>query len=83
MSDTVGSSQQDGRWDTGTTRALRHRAATHADGRVWSTRSRRPVQLLDCEVRRQWDDTLRRERYLRQRVGAGLVALSRNQLARH
>lgn len=85
-------SEKDGRWYTGTTRDLRTRYAAHADGRVWSTRSRRPLQLIYYEACRHRDDALRRERYLktgrgkrylRQRLGVGLAALSRNKLERH
>ena len=85
-------SEKDGRWYTGTTQDLKARFAAHADGRVRSTRSRRPFQLVYYEACRQRDDALRRERYLksgrgkrylRQRLGMELVALSQNKLERH
>ena len=85
-------SEKDGRWYTGTTRDLRARYESHANGRVGSTRYRRPLQLVYYEACRQWEDALRRERYLksgrgkrylRQRLGGELVALSRDKLERH
>ena len=85
-------SEKDGRWYTGTTRDLRARFAAHTNGRVWSTRSRRPFQLVYYEAGRQREDAIRRERYLksgrgkrylRQRVGVELVALSPDTLERH
>ena len=85
-------SEKDGRWYTGTTRDLRARFEAHAKGRVWSTRFRRPLQLLYYEACRRQEDAKRRERYLktgrgkrylRQRLGVELVSLSRNKLERH
>jgi len=84
--------QEDGWRYTGTTRDLKARFAAHTDGRLGSTRSRRPFQLVSYEACRQRDDALRRERYLksgrgkrylRQRLGMELVALSQNKLERH
>ena len=85
-------SEQDGRWHTGMTQDLRARVAAHADGRVRSTHSRRPLQLIYYEACRQRGDALRCERYLktgrgkrylRQRLGVELVVLSQKKLERH
>jgi len=78
-------SEKDGWWYTGTTRDLRTRVKAHANGRVWSTRSRRPLQRIYDEACRRPEDAIRRERYLktgrgkrylRQRLGVELTSLS-------
>jgi len=78
-------SEKDGRWSTGTPRDLRTRVKAHANGRVWSTRSRRPWQRIYDEACRRHEDAMRRERYLktgrgkrylRQRLGVEWTSLS-------
>ena len=85
-------SEKDGRWYTGTTRDLKARYEAHAKGRVWSTESRRPLQLIYYEACRRQEDAFRRERYLksgrgkrylRQRLGVEMALLNRNKLERH
>jgi putative endonuclease len=84
--------EKDERWYTGTTRDLRARYAAHTNGRVWATRSRRPLSLVYYEACRCQEDAFRRERYLksgrgkrylRQRLDVELMRLSCNKLERH
>ncbi len=58
-------STKDGRWYTGVTGNLRARVADHLNGRVESTRHRRPLRLIYYEACRSEADAKRRERYLK------------------
>ncbi|HHT9135600.1 MAG TPA: GIY-YIG nuclease family protein [Candidatus Avalokitesvara rifleensis] len=66
-------SEKDGRLYTGVTRDLKARWAEHMNGRVWSTRYRRPLRLIYYEACQQWEDAMRRERYLK--TGRGKLYL--------
>ena len=85
-------SEKDAHWYTGMTRDLRARWNAHTSGAVWSTRSRRPLQLMYYEACRCRDDAVRRERYLKtgrgkrylkQRLAVELAAVGGNKLERH
>jgi len=58
-------STKDGRWYTGVTGNLRARVADHLNGRVESTRHRRPLRLIYYEACLSEADAKRRERYLK------------------
>ncbi|MGE5832834.1 MAG: GIY-YIG nuclease family protein [Acidobacteriota bacterium] len=73
-------SDADGGWYTGPTGDLRARLRLHAEGRVRSTASRRPCQLIYYEACLNRADAFRRERYLK--TGKGKRFL-RNQLAEY
>jgi putative endonuclease len=55
----------DGQFYTGFSGDLRQRVKCHTDGRVQSTRSRRPVKLVFCEAFLSKADAQRREMYLK------------------
>jgi len=58
-------STKDGGWYTGATGNLRIRVKQRNDGRVDSTRSRRPLELVYYEACRNESDAWRRERFLK------------------
>ncbi len=58
-------STRDGRWYTGVTADLKTRVADHLNGRVRSTRPRRPLRLIYYEACLSEADAKRRERYLK------------------
>ena len=58
-------STRDGRWYTGVTGDLKTRVADHLNGRVQSTRPRRPLRLIYYEACLSEADAKRRERYLK------------------
>ncbi len=66
-------SEKDGRLYTGVTRYLKARWTEHMNGRVCSTRYRRPLRLIYYEACQQWEDAVRRERYLK--TGRGKLYL--------
>ena len=85
-------SERDGRFYTGCTSDLRARVREHADGRVRSTASRRPLLLIYYEACIAPDAARRRERYLKtgkgkrylhSRLAVYLSAIRRNKLERH
>jgi putative endonuclease len=77
-------SRKDGRWYTGSTGDLKTRVEDHSQGRVESTRYRRPLHLAYYEACLAEADARRRERYLktgrgkkylRQRLAGRLVGI--------
>jgi putative endonuclease len=56
-------SEKDGNKYTGYTSNLDQRLKAHEDGKVPSTRHRRPLKLLYFEACRNKEDALRREKY--------------------
>lgn len=84
-------SMKDGRWYSGMTGDLRARITTHRQGKVASTRHRRPLQLVYYEASLSQADAKRRERYLktgrgkrylRQRLAVWLSGHRSKQLVR-
>ncbi len=85
-------SSKDGEWYTGAASEGKARLRDHEQGRVASTRFRRPLRLIDYEACLEAGDAYRRERclktgkgkrYLRQRLKAWRTELSREKLERH
>jgi putative endonuclease len=62
-------SETDGDWYTGSTGDLRARLRSHAEGRVRSTASRRPLSLIYYEACGHRADAFRRERFLKSGKG--------------
>jgi putative endonuclease len=62
-------SKVDGQFYTGCTADLRKRFDEHNDGRVLSTRERRPLKLIYYEASLSADDAFRREKYLKTSYG--------------
>ncbi len=84
-------SEKDSEWYTGSTRDLKARLRQHAEGRVRSTASRRPLTLLYYEAGLSLVDAFRRERFLktgkgkrflRKRLADSLASLRGNKLER-
>lgn len=62
-------SRKDGKLYTGCTSALQERLEQHNNGLVYSTRHRRPLELIYFEACLGKDDAFRRERYLKTGMG--------------
>jgi putative endonuclease len=62
-------SKVDGQFYTGCTADLRKRFDEHNDGRVLSTRERRPLKLIYYEACLNEKDAFRREKYLKTTYG--------------
>jgi len=62
-------SEKDGQFYTGSTPDLRRRFGQHCEGKVMSTKSRRPLKLIYYEASLEKDDAIRRERYLKTGTG--------------
>ncbi len=62
-------SRNDGMLYTGFSADLKKRIAAHNAGKVESTRTRGPFELLYYEASRQQSDALRREKYLKTTYG--------------
>ena len=62
-------SEKDGQFYTGYTDDLRARFKQHNQGKVKSTRKRRPFQLIYYEACLNQKDALRREKYLKTTYG--------------
>jgi putative endonuclease len=62
-------SEKDGRFYTGYTEDVERRVKDHNNGRVFSTKYRRPFSLIYYEVSFNLDDTLKREKYLKSTYG--------------
>ena len=54
---------------TGVTNNLRRRYQEHLDGKVTSTKLRRPIRLIHYEAYLLKEDAIRRERYLKTNEG--------------
>jgi putative endonuclease len=68
----------DGLFYTGSTPDLERRFKEHCDGKVQSTKSRRPLRLIYYEASFSREDAIRRERYLKTGMGKRYL---RNRLA--
>ena len=62
-------SVKDGNLYAGFTSDLRRRLLKHAAGKVFSTKSRRPLKLIYCEVCLNEYDARQREKYFKTGVG--------------
>ncbi len=62
-------SVKDGRWYTGSTKNLRRRIREHNEGKVFSTKLRRPFVLVYYEACLSENDARRREKYLKTGMG--------------
>ena len=60
---------QDGRFYTGYTTNLEKRLSEHNEGNVFSTKNRRPLEVIYYEACRHREDALKRERYLKTAYG--------------
>jgi putative endonuclease len=58
-------SQKDGKFYTGFTQNLKLRFEQHSNGKVESTKDRRPLKLLYYEACLDRDDATQREKYLK------------------
>jgi putative endonuclease len=71
-------SERDNQFYTGYTSDLKERVRLHNDGKVYSTRNRRPFKLIYFEGCLHQQDATRREKYLKS--GNGKIYL-RNRLS--
>ena len=62
-------SKRDGCWYTGFTDDLRKRLSLHNSGKVPSTKSRAPFELIYYEACKDQDDAVAREKYLKSGMG--------------
>ena len=67
-------SQKDGKYYIGFTKNLRRRYFEHQTGQVFSTKGRRPLQLVYCEACLSKKDAIRREQYLKTTGGRRFLA---------
>lgn len=58
-------SLKDGKLYIGSSHDIKARLAEHSAGRVPATRSRRPLELLYCELHASRKDAMQREMYLK------------------
>ena len=70
-------STKDKQFYVGYTNDLEQRILAHEAGKVYSTRRRRPIELIYYEACRQNRDALRREKYLKTTYGKRYI---RNRL---
>ncbi len=62
-------SEKDGEWYTGCCSDLRKRFKEHQDGRVHSTKNRRPLELIYYEACLNQQDAFAREKFLKSGMG--------------
>jgi putative endonuclease len=62
-------SEVDGNFYTGSTPGLKRRFREHCDGKVASTRARRPLKPVYYEASLSKEDAIRRERYVKTGMG--------------
>ncbi len=62
-------SEKDSKFYTGATSDLKSRIKQHNEGKVQSTKNRRPLQLLYYEACLSQEDAFRREKYLKTGMG--------------
>lgn len=60
---------KDGFWYTGCTNNLNKRLNEHNIGKVYATKSRRPLALIYCEISLNKFDAFHREKYLKSGMG--------------
>jgi len=58
-------SAKDGNFYVGRTENIKQRLAEHQNGRVYSTKNRRPLKLVYAEICNSIKDAARRETYLK------------------
>lgn len=73
-------SEKDNQFYTGYTADLKNRLSLHNDGKVYSTKNRRPFKLIYFEGCFNQQDATRREKYLKS--GSGKIYL-RNRLRKY
>ena len=73
-------SEFDRKFYTGSSPDLKRRSRQHCDGKVPSTRSRRPLTLIYYEACLEKSDAIRREKYLKTGMGKRYL---RNRLRAH
>jgi len=66
-------SLKDGKLYTGFTNNLRKRLIKHNDGKVFSTKSRRPLRYIYTEICLNEDDARQREKYLKTGIGKRFI----------
>ncbi len=62
-------SEKDSRFYAGATSDLKSRVKQHNEGKVQSTKNRKPLQLIYYEACVSQDDAFRREKYLKTGMG--------------
>lgn len=67
-------SSKDGKLYAGFTNDLRKRLLKHNSGKVFSTKSRRPLKLIYCEVCTNEKDAKQREKYFKTGAGKRFIA---------
>lgn len=70
-------SHKDNNWYTGCTHDLKERVRLHNEGKVNSTKNRRPLKLVYYEACITQSDAFRREKYLKRAYGKRYI---RNRL---
>ena len=74
-------SHHDGDLYVGFSSNLTNRLKDHKNGKVSSTKARRPLELIYCEFHQNKYDALRREKYLKSTAGKkGLKLMIRERL---
>jgi putative endonuclease len=73
-------SERDGKFYVGYTSDLRKRVKLHNEGRVLSTRTRRPFELVYYEACLARGDALKREKYLKTAYGKRYI---KNRIREH
>ncbi|MDP3948552.1 MAG: GIY-YIG nuclease family protein [bacterium] len=66
-------SAKDGKLYSGFTTDLKKRLLKHNSGKVFSTKSRRPLKLVYCEVCLNEQDARQREKYFKTGVGKKFI----------
>jgi putative endonuclease len=66
-------SKKDGKFYSGYSKDLRNRLKEHNEGRVFSTKSRRPLNLIYYEACVEEEDAKQRERYLKSGRGKAFL----------
>jgi len=62
-------SKKDSKWYTGSTKDLRKRLKEHNENKVFSTKARRPFELIYYEACSNEQDARSREKYLKSGMG--------------
>jgi putative endonuclease len=73
-------SEVDGGFYTGLTGDLKHRVQEHSEGKVVTTRDRRPLELVYYEACKSREDASQREKYLKTSAGKRYL---RNRLSKY
>jgi putative endonuclease len=67
-------SAKDKHWYVGCTNNLNERIIEHNSGKVYATKSRRPLFFIYCEISLNKYDTYRREKYLKSGMGERYIS---------